>query len=256
MEEVRVGDPWKIYDELIEGVSPEPTVAAASVGLRWSRILSSEGGLGMGLTFGEQSRPPLFEAPSFVGAPLREVAALVKSWNFAEAALGLAALNAWYSQPETAAKNGFVSSDVNLWQQVFHPYSEAVAGKKVSVIGHFPFAPEPLAQAAELRMLERNTKPGDYPDPAAEYLLPDSDFVFISSSAFVNKTMPRLLELSHNATTVLVGPSTPLSPTLFKHGADVLTGFVAKDPEQLFDAVGNVTLSGMYDHGQRVQQQA
>lgn len=251
-----MGDPWKIYDELIDGIPPGPTVAAASVGLRWSRILSSEGGLGMGLTFGEQSRPALYEEPSFVGTPLREVATLVKSWNFAEAALGLAAVNAWYSQPETAKQNGFVASDVNLWQQVFHPYSEAVAGRKVSVIGYFPFAPEPLAQAAELRMLERNTKPGDYPDPAAEYRLPDSDFVFISGSAFVNKTMPRLLELSRNATTVLVGPSTTLSPILFDYDADMLTGFVAKDPEQLFDAVGNVTLSGMYDHGQRVQQQA
>lgn len=126
-------------------------------------------------------------------------------------------------------------------------------GKVVSVIGHFPFAPASLHRASELRVLERCTEPGDYPDPACEYLLPDSDFVFISGSAFVNKTMPRLLQLAADATTVIVGPSTPLAPPLFDRGVDVLSGFIATDPSALDESLGGLSLTGMFDHGHRVE---
>lgn len=249
-----MSDPWSLYDELIDAIPSDLTVTAGTIGQRWCRVLSSAGGLGMGLAFSERSRPPLFTGTSYIGARLREVAALVKSWNFAEAGLGLAALNAWYAAPDTARRNGYTLSPEPTWQQAFHPYAEAVADKTVSVIGHFPFAPEPLARAKRLHVLERHPHPGDYPDPACEYLLPESDYVFISGSAFINKTAPRLLELSHSATTVFIGPSTPLSPVLFDYGADTVTGFLATEPAALFDTLGTVSLAGMYDHGRRVQQ--
>lgn len=202
----------------------------------------------------EQSRPAAYQEPTLAGARLRDIAALAKSWNLAEAGIGMAAINAWFAQPERAERNGFARCETNSWQQVFHPYSEAVAGKKVTVVGHFPFAPPPLQHAAEPRVLERQPKAGDYPDSACEYLLPDSDYVFISGSAFVNKTIPRLLELSRHATTIVLGPSTPLSPGLFEHGVDVITGFVSPWPQQLADSLGGVTAAGMYDYGYRVEQ--
>ena len=246
-------DPWRIYNDLIAAIPGEVTVAKAAVGLRWCRVITSDGGFGMAFTLPERSRPSHFQAPSFVGAPLREVAELAKSWDFVEAGIGMAAINAWHGDPQQVTTKGFVPCAQNTWQQVFHPYTDVVAGKVVSVIGHFPFAPEPLQQAADLRVLERMTQPGDYPDSACEYLLPDSDYVFISGSAFVNKTIPRLLHLARNATTVVLGPSTPLSDLLFEHGAEVVTGLVASDPELLFDAVGGLNLAGMYDYGHRVE---
>src|SRR5690606_21744369 len=120
--------------------------------------------------------------------------ALARSWNLAEAGMGMAAINAWFAQPDRAKENGFTPCGANSWGQVFDPYADAVAGKVVTVIGHFPFAEPPLAKAAEVRVLERMPHPGDYPDSACEFLVPDADFVFISGSAFVNKTIPRLLE--------------------------------------------------------------
>lgn len=249
-----MSDPWQIYDELIEAVPAEVTITTASAGLRWCQVTSSEDGLGMAYTLDVQSRPAGYQGSTFAGAALRDVAALAKSWNFAEAGIGMAALNAFYAQPERARTNGFTPCRANNWQQVFHPYSDDVAGKKVAVIGHFPFAPKPLEKAAELRVLERSPFPGDYPDSACEYLLADSDYVFISSSAFVNKTMPRLLELARDATTVILGPSTPLSPLLFDHGVDVMTGFVSPSPARLADTLGSIASTGMYDHGYRVEQ--
>lgn len=248
-----MADPWEIYDELIDAIPGDVTVTSGSVGLRWSRVTSSDGGLGIAYSLTEQSRPAIHDAPTFTGARLRDVAALAKSWNFAEAGIGVAAINAWWCQVERAGSNGFARCAVDPWQHIFDPWAEAVAGKVVSVIGHFPFAPNSLCSAAEMRMLERCTEPGDFPDPACEYLLPDSDFVFISGSAFVNKTMPRLLQLSADATTVVIGPSTPLAPSLFDHGVDFLSGFVATEPYELHESLGGLSLSGMFHHGHRAE---
>lgn len=243
--------PWDLYDALIAPIPADVTVTGGAVGLRWCRILTSEGGLGLAYTMPEQSRPPLLEAPTLQGRRLRDVAALAKSWNLAEAGIGMAAINAWYAEPARAKERGFAAT-ADTWRQVFDPYGEAVAGKTVSVIGHFPFAPAALSRAGELRILERSPQPGDFPDPACEYLLPDSDYVFISSSALVNKTMPRLLALAREATTIVLGPSTPLSPVLFEHGADVVTGLVGDRAEELFESLGGLHLNGMFALGHRV----
>lgn len=247
-------DPWRLYDELIETIPRNVTITAAAVGPRWCRVMSSAGGLGMAYLFTERSRPTLHGDGDLVGRPLREIASRAKSWNLVEAGIGMAAINAWYSHPAVAERDGFAACAANTWERVFHPYSDAVAGKVVSVIGHFPFAPEPLGRAADLRVLERSPQPGDYADSACEYLLPESDYVFISGSAFVNKTMPRLLRLARDATTIVLGPSTPLSTRLFEYGADVVTGFVPSAPVELFATLAGGTPSSMYDHGYRVEQ--
>lgn len=247
---------WRLYDELIAEIPENLTVTTANIGLQWSRVTSSEGGFGMAYSIPERSRPAIFERPSFVDARLSEIAQLAKSWNLSEAGIGIAAINAWFSHPDRARDNGFEPSGGQNWQHVFDVYTDAVADARVAVIGHFPFAPEPLHRAAELFVLERTPFPGDYPDSACEYLLPGCDFVFISSSAFANKTAPRLLELSREAHTVLVGPSTPLSPRLFDYGADMITGFVSPSPAQLDEALAHVTMIGMYDAGYRVHQRA
>ena len=48
-----------------------------------------------------QSRPRATEDPSdLVGRPLRDIAALAKSWNFEDAGIGMAAVNSYHSHPE------------------------------------------------------------------------------------------------------------------------------------------------------------
>ena len=222
-----MSQPWEIYDALLDGLPGDVVVRAAGQGPRWSRVLNSAGGVGAAWTMDVRSRPALAEGP-LEDRPLRDVAALVKSWNLAEASIGQAAINSWYSREETATANGFEpTGEGTTWRQVFDPYREMIVGKKVAVIGHFPFAEAALATAEEYICLERTLQPGDWPDSACEYVLPECDVVFISSSSFVNKTAPRLIELSHHAHTVLVGPSTPLNPVLFDAGVDTITGFVA-----------------------------
>lgn len=218
---------WDIYDALIDDLPEDVTVTVSDRGTRWTRVVNSANGIGSAWSMRVASRPALSADLPDEGRTIRDVAALVRSWNLAEASVGLAAINSWYSLAEVAARNGFVPTGAGLtWREVFDPYADSVEGKVVAIIGHFPFARGVLWKAADLQILERFPEPGDYPDTACEYLLPDADYVFISSSSFVNKTAPRLIELSRHAHTVLVGPSTPLNPVLFDAGVDTITGFV------------------------------
>lgn len=244
--------PWNLYDDLLSELPENVMIEESTRVDKWCRVRTSQGGMGSALALPERSRPAVISDTSIKGISLREAGQLVKSWNFVEAAYGLAAINAWYAHPKRAEANGFTPCENNAWYRVFDPFADRVAGTAVTVIGHFPFAAQALGRAKELRILEKNTQDGDYPDSACEYLLPDSDYVFISGSALVNKTMPRLLELSKNATTIILGPSTTLSPKLFDYGADHLTGFVPTGDRNLF-AVLNQDASAMYESGYRVE---
>ena len=246
--------PWDLYDQLIDEIPADITVTQIHTDGKWRRVASSEDGVGMAFGMNVQSRPRATEDPAdLVGRPLRDVAALAKSWNFEDAGIGMAAVNAYHSHPVRALAHGFTPCKENNWARTFHPYAPLVAGKRVAIIGHFPFAPAAMPDTAELNILERNVFEGDYPDSACEYLLPEMDYVFISGSAFVNKTMPRLLALASDAHTVVLGPSAPASPAILQAGATTVMSFASAHPARLEDGLAGRSLLGMYDAGMRVQ---
>ena len=250
-----MSSPWQLYDELIAGIPEEPTVVSYQGGYNWSRVLSSEGSVGLAMTIPVTTRPALFKGESLTGLPLRRAAELVKSWNYVEAAIGLAAINSWYNQPQRAERCGFIHPEVSdQVREAFDVYAEEVQGKKVTIVGHFPFIEKRFAGRCTLSILERAPEMGDYPDPACEYILPEQDYVFITGSTFVNKTLPRLLELSRQARVVLVGPSTPLAPLLFERGVYGLSGFVTTDPERLENALWGASSMTLFQAGWMVDQ--
>lgn len=250
-----MNNPWSLYDELIEGIPSGPTVQYYQAGCHWSRVVSSEDSVGLAMTIPLISRPALSQEISLIGKPLRQMAQLVKSWNFVEAALGMAAINSWYNQPQRAELCGFSHPNIDKGiREAFDVYYEEAAGKKVAIIGHFPFIEKRFKGHADLSILERDPDFGDFPDPACEYLLPQQDYVFITGSTFVNKTLPRLLTLSEGARVVIVGPSTPLAPFLFDRGVYGLSGFVSSDIEKLEDALRGANNMSLFDAGLMVDQ--
>jgi uncharacterized protein (DUF4213/DUF364 family) len=55
----------------------------------------------------------------------------------------------------------------------------------------------------------------------------------------VNKTFDGLMKLRRpNAEVVLIGPSTPLSPVLYRHGINVISGTIVTDPKAVLMAIG------------------
>ena len=115
---------------------------------------------------------------------------------------------------------------------VFEHFLPQLIGKKVVVIGRYPHI-ERYAEQIDLQIIERQLTDGDYPDSACEFLLPKADWVFLTATSLINKTFPRLAELSQHATTVLMGPTTPWLPQLADFGIDYLAGVEITDAEKL-----------------------
>lgn len=229
------GSPWKFYNHLISQIPEDITVRDYCLGTHWSYV-DSDYGMGISYTFKGGTRRTFTN--DLRGLPLREVAELSKSWCFEEASLGVAALNAWYSQPDKTNSLGaeYDNSESDpksaRTKDAFGRYQAEMEGKKVTVVGHFPNV-ERIAEYAVLSVLERNCSQSlDIPDPACEYILGYQDFVFITGTTIINKTLPRLLDLSETAKTILVGPSVIPSPFLFDWGVEMLGGSIVVDREK------------------------
>lgn len=244
---------WELYNALLDALPEGMTVDKVVCGKGWTMVRSGAN-VGLAMTIHETARPRMFTRP-WEGADLKEVAACVKSWNFEEAAVGLAAINAFHNAPAQAVKNG-IALDADgsaLEKEAFLSNLDAFRDKRVCVVGHFPYLERSVAPYAKLSILERMPRTGDFPDSACEYILSEQDFVFITGCTLVNKTMPRLLELAGQARVVLVGPSVPLSKILFDFGADELSGTVITNPAlcaQLAAAAGGPSI---FQAGQMVR---
>jgi hypothetical protein len=119
---------------------------------------------------------------------------------------------------------------------VFEHFAPRLEGKRVVVVGRYPGL-ETLELGWRLSVLERQPGPGDLPDPAAEYLLPEADWVFLTATSIPNKTFPRLAELSRGARVVLMGPTVPWLEGLADFGIDYLAGVSVEDGDALHRTV-------------------
>ena len=240
---------WQLYDALIEGIDGSRRVDRACCGALRAWVESDgRAGLSSLLLPGGIPAEPTGELTQYHGWRLRDLAALVKSWERRESALGVAALNAYYNDltrldalPARLFAAGGEEGDA------FLQLLPSARHKKVATVGHFKGIDELYAPVCELTVFEREPRPGDLPDAAEEYLLPQMELVFITGMALTNKTLPRLLQLSANARVVLTGPSLPLTDILFDFGADVLSGLVLDNVEQGRQAVVNENWHGIYD---------
>lgn len=193
-------------------------------------------------------------AGGIAGQNLLAVAGRAKSWNFSDAALGVAALNAHYNRPSRVDRLCRDSAyTTHTGTNAFEYMLPRVTGKCVTVIGHFRGL-ERLAEHCELTILERRPQAGDLPDPACEEVLPRSDFVFITGTTLINKTLPRLLALSRGAFVSLVGPTTPLTTQWFDLGVDLIAGLVVEDVGAVWPIVQEGGQHAFFDRGTRLLQ--
>lgn len=163
------------------------------------------------------------QAGQLESLPGSELAMLANAGDPVQASVGVAAINALLPrQPEAWI-------DLNAEAVL----AERGAGKRVALIGHFPFVDTLREQVGELFVLEQRPQPGDLPASSAAEILPHAEVVAISGTTVINETLDELIALcSGEALVILLGPSSPLSRVLFDHGVDILCGSVvtAIDP--------------------------
>ena len=218
-----MNDFFALYDCLIRQVDSDRPITEALTGKLWACV-SADDSLGIAMATGGTSIPPLYP-DGLTGLPLTEAAAALKSWNLKEASLAMASINAALN---TAAR--VENFDCYVPLEIHYSDDLDFTDKTVGIVGHMHGSQRMHQQARQIYYLERTPKDGDYPDSACELLLPQCDIVLITGSTLTNKTLPRLLQLSADAYTVLTGPSVPLCPELLDFGIDRLAGLAITDP--------------------------
>ena len=213
---------FELYDGLIEGISSDEAVAGTLMGQCWTAVETGNH-FGMAMTTAVDTAPRMLQV-DHAGMSLKELAQAAKSWNLTEAGFGMAAVNAYYNTPQRLeALNAYEPFDKYCTDGV------DLQGKHIGVVGHLNMPRSIWEQAASVRILERSPRPGDYPDSACDWLIPQCDVVIMTASTLVNKTLPHLLDLAQNAYTILAGPSCPMCPELLHFGIDRIAGLVITD---------------------------
>jgi len=159
-----------------------------------------------------------------------ELANLLRSDSSSEAAIGLAAVNALLGPSAQGLRE----------EKAVAILRERGRGRKVAMIGRFPFADQLREDCDQLWVFERglNRRQEDYGDEAMDQLLPQADVVAVTATTLLNRTLPTVLAgVRGDAFVMLLGPSTPLTPVLFQFGFDVLCGTVVDDADAVLRAV-------------------
>lgn len=212
------GPDW-LYRDLTLGVANDE-VRQIVCGPRWLMV---QGPAGVGLAYLPRSAKEFIaRIPQYKRMSLRQLAELAPSWDPIEMAVGMAAINAHYNRTDLEGAMGNGTD------------SFGAESGRVVVIGAFPGLSDVLTNP---QVIETEPRPGEFPTGAMDTLLPGCAAAVVASSTLINRTLPRILRLSHGARVGLVGPVTPLSPRLHHYGVEVLGGLVFHDPAGLANAI-------------------
>jgi uncharacterized protein (DUF4213/DUF364 family) len=217
-----------VIDTLIDSVTGDHCVKDVLVGAFDCMVVSRGAGLSSAFRdpCGPESRcgkgPPrgVTDAGDLIGMSARELAGYARSEKLLEASVGVATVNSLIEPVQS------IINEVNAFDVI----TERGEGKRVVIVGHFPFVKR-LTGMADLRVIQEEPWMREEALKEAEKKLPGCEVVAITGSSLINHTFDRLLEISRDAFVIVLGPSTPLSPVLFDLGVDVLCGTVVEDRE-------------------------
>jgi len=207
----------KILDDLMSTLKVDAPVRDIRQGVFHTGVLTRHCGLAATLPRDAlRQKPPFGQEPGFLmekGA--RGLAKMVHSESILEAAIGMATINSLLD----------IDAESCLELNARDLIAEKGTGKRIAIVGHFPFIPELRKIAKELWIIEKNPQKGDFPEAEAESLIPKADIVGITGTAITNHTIDHLLDLcSAKAYIVVLGDTAPLSSILFDYGIDAVCG--------------------------------
>lgn len=212
----------EILKHVVSAIDQNAAVDEIVRGLYWTAVVSRFCGLSSTMfrdcahEHSDDVEPVLM-----TGRTAAELVQLSFSADIGKASLGLAAINSLISvDPSRCGKIN--AADILM---------EKGRGKNVSIIGHFPFVDDLKRVTANLWVIEKWQKPGDYPAEDASLYFPQSDVIAISSTTLINHTLEGLLPFRPKGSfTMLLGPTTPMTDVLFDYGIDMISGSVVTDP--------------------------
>ena len=163
-----------------------------------------------------RQKPPLVKEPGILSEKsANDLARITFSESILEAAIGMATINSLLDVNMDACR------ELNARELIM----EKGEGKRVAIVGHFPFISELKKAVRKLWVIEKNPRKDDFSEADASHLIPKADVVAITGSAFTNHTIEHLLELCRpTAYVIILGDTAPLSTILFDHGVNAVSG--------------------------------
>ncbi len=209
---------------------PHSTTASildVRIGPFWT-VVATTVGTGIASTLAGEARPhegfPVKEAGSLHDKTPLELIELLRSASTIESAIGLATVNALLGHPR-----GTVTGEKAL-----PILSERGHGRRVAMIGRFPFAEALRPWCDQLWVFEREHHLG--PDVLSSEQIPDmmprAEVVAITATTILNGTLAGIMQyVAADAWVMMLGPSTPMASCLFEYGFDVLCGTSVDQPD-------------------------
>jgi uncharacterized protein (DUF4213/DUF364 family) len=214
-----------VIDDLLASLPLEQVALRdVRVGPFWT-VVWTERGAGLASTQRDAHTPHGQSLVRWAGDLLdhtaQELAGLLRTGNPMEASLGMATVNALLEVDETMLTDRNASAEI----------IQRGEGKRVVIVGHFPFIPTVRQAVGRLDVLEIAPGPDELPPEAAAEVIPQADVVAITGTSLLNGTFDDLIEFCRpDAYVLMLGPTTPLSPVLFDYGVDLIAGTRVVDP--------------------------
>ena len=214
----------KILNDLISALDLEAPVKDVRQGVFHTGVITRNCGLASTLPRDalRQERPLVKEPGFLVHKNALELVQMAHSESLLEAVIGMATINSLIP----IDVEGCV--ELNARDLI----AEKGQGKRIAMVGHFPFIPKLRELAKELWVIEKNPQEDDFTEEEAENLIPRADVVGITGTSFTNHTFETLLRICRpHAYVVVLGDTTPLSPLLFDYGVHAISGTKVVDSE-------------------------
>ncbi|MDP8236893.1 MAG: DUF364 domain-containing protein [Candidatus Erginobacter occultus] len=219
----------KLLEKIISTLDNQPPVEQVTIGPFDTAVKSRRWGLSS--TFRDPcsgDRPAwVRQAGDLVGMGAKELAGYALSDRLLEASLGMAAINSLLDAER------FRMKEVNA----AHLIAGRGRGKKVAVVGDFPFLRKLKGEVGELGVVSRPPWEGEAGVEEAAGVLPGAEVAAITASSFINGTIEALLALCPKAYTIILGPTAPFSEILFDYGVDAVSGALVDDPDQALPCI-------------------
>lgn len=224
------GEEKNLADSLLSSIiQPDAVVEEIVAGPKFVAVKAG-GRMGLSSLLGARPREHEKELEhQMIGKDVKEVADLISKPSPFSISLGFAALNAGNApDPRHVEASNFPADNL---------IARLGKDKITGLVGAFPFVESLKDRVGTFHLFELMAIPDAVPRDQWESVLAELDVFAVTGSALLTRNMAWFLSRAPQAKIVVLGPTTPVSPALFSHGADYLCGSVVTNMEKVAQGI-------------------